>query len=410
MRSCTRAAGLMILLCTTVTVNGFALYETSGLHQPRTHAQEPTAVSHRPAHPSESTPRWNQQTARSGAAVPPTDAPIDATASAAAATATSACFTMVLEYPFEQVMETWEGGPPDTNFIREEVEEQTVGAELRRQKTIFTKNPLPWVLKQMIVRDEVFVFGEQQRVNLQARYSVSTSFNKILQCFGTIHREASMKAHPENPNWTEFTQTLTANFTDKYGGTVKETMEHFTSKLFVKSARRGTDILQTTLKQQCRAAAVDPGAGSAALCLPDVYTTSSQLCRAAMGWSWWPAAAEPPAVDDADEAVGNDSAVGAGGAEGGGRGHRPPMGSRGFLHEKILQVLFRHVRAMAAFQVVCGIVWQRRQADKLAAGTLENKLVGVREATPDLGTRVRRGVLSWQGAQQDLAASAAFAG
>ena len=62
----------------------------------------------------------------------------------------SAVFERTLPFPFEQVLQVWEGGPPDPNFIREEVELRMKGGEEVRSKTLYTKNPLPWVLKKTV--------------------------------------------------------------------------------------------------------------------------------------------------------------------------------------------------------------------------------------------------------------------
>jgi hypothetical protein len=61
-----------------------------------------------------------------------------------------ASFSMVLPYPFEQVLEVWEGGPEDPNFIRAEVDERMNGGERLLKKTLYTANPLPWVVKKTV--------------------------------------------------------------------------------------------------------------------------------------------------------------------------------------------------------------------------------------------------------------------
>ena len=62
----------------------------------------------------------------------------------------TATFTKILPFPFEQVRDYWENGPPDPNFIREEIVLQVNGAEEHRSKTIYTNNPLPWILKKTV--------------------------------------------------------------------------------------------------------------------------------------------------------------------------------------------------------------------------------------------------------------------
>lgn len=168
----------------------------------------------------------------------------------------SVVFQKMLPYPFEHVIQLWEGGPPDPNFLREEVVVQKHGAEEHRTKRLYTRNPLPWILKKTFVREEVFVFAEDQRINLQKRYSVSSCDNKVLESFGKLHRVACMSAHKDNPNWTNFTQSITCDFTSMYGAAIKHTMERFAETLFLKSAKSGTDILEIELRSRSLAATV----------------------------------------------------------------------------------------------------------------------------------------------------------
>jgi hypothetical protein len=62
----------------------------------------------------------------------------------------SAVFSTTLPFPFESVLQAWEGGPPDPNFIKEEVHVEMHGLEERRSKTIYTKNPLPYVIRKTV--------------------------------------------------------------------------------------------------------------------------------------------------------------------------------------------------------------------------------------------------------------------
>lgn len=65
----------------------------------------------------------------------------------------SAVFSCVLRHPFESVLKAWENGPPDPNFIKEDVEIEFHGSEERKHKTIYVKNPLPFVVRKTVRRD-----------------------------------------------------------------------------------------------------------------------------------------------------------------------------------------------------------------------------------------------------------------
>jgi hypothetical protein len=100
---------------------------------------------------------------------------------------------------------------------------------------------------RQFIRDEEFIFGEVERINMQERFSKSTCCNRVLQNVGILYREAHMSVHEGNPNWTIFEQRMKANFTISFGVHVKHAMERFAETLFLNSARCNTDILENTL-------------------------------------------------------------------------------------------------------------------------------------------------------------------
>jgi hypothetical protein len=63
---------------------------------------------------------------------------------------TSAEIRCVIPYPFEVVHNAWETGPQDVNFIREDKKETWCGSEMAVQKTIYTRNPFPFLIKKTV--------------------------------------------------------------------------------------------------------------------------------------------------------------------------------------------------------------------------------------------------------------------
>ncbi|KAJ1488658.1 hypothetical protein T484DRAFT_1886965 [Baffinella frigidus] len=58
----------------------------------------------------------------------------------------------VIQFPFEVVLDAWTQGPTDTNFLKEEYLENTVtNGEAVLKKLLYTKNPLPFLLRQTMV-------------------------------------------------------------------------------------------------------------------------------------------------------------------------------------------------------------------------------------------------------------------
>lgn len=161
-----------------------------------------------------------------------------------------AVFSRVLHFPFESVLRAWEGGPPDPNFIKEEVKVEFHGSEERKMKTIYTKNPLPYVIRKTLIRDEQFVFEESQSIDLEKRFSASSCDNKVLESIVQAHRSASMRADPNNPNWTIFEQSMTVSISGVLGQTVKTQLESFAEGLFLSAAESGTNMLETTLAEE----------------------------------------------------------------------------------------------------------------------------------------------------------------
>jgi hypothetical protein len=89
----------------------------------------------------------------------------------------NANFEVELPFPFEVVLRTWENGPPDPQFLRfipmttpmiynytlcflngiltlrlfrEEVKETRSGYEIEKSKTIYTKNPFPYLIQKTV--------------------------------------------------------------------------------------------------------------------------------------------------------------------------------------------------------------------------------------------------------------------
>ena len=203
----------------------------------------------------------------------------------------SAVFSCVLQFPFESVLQVWEGGPPDPNFIKEEVRVQTIGTEEHRIKTLYTKNPLPYLIRKTVgtmlpccqrcrccprgasgagvagtrlrqgltegctlaraqlIRDEMFIFEEDQRINMQERYSDSSCDNKVLESIVKAHRSSSMRAHPANPDWTIFEQSMSVSISGVLGKTIQKQLESFAESLFLSAAKSGTVTLEQSLTE-----------------------------------------------------------------------------------------------------------------------------------------------------------------
>jgi len=161
----------------------------------------------------------------------------------------SAVFTCVLPFPFESVMAAWEGGPPDPNFIKEDVVVETSGSEEHKTKTLYVKNPLPFIIRKTFIREEMFIFEEDQRIDLKQRYSDSSCDNKVLENIIKAHRSANMRADPNNPSGTIFEQTMTISVSSAFGKTIKSQCESFAVSLFLSSAKSGTTTLEQSLAQ-----------------------------------------------------------------------------------------------------------------------------------------------------------------
>ena len=67
----------------------------------------------------------------------------------------SAVFSCVLQFPFETVLQAWEGSPPDPTIIKKEVRVKRNGLEEHRMKTLYTQNPLPFLIRKTVRPDHV---------------------------------------------------------------------------------------------------------------------------------------------------------------------------------------------------------------------------------------------------------------
>lgn len=102
---------------------------------------------------------------------------------------------------------------------------------------------------------------------------MSSCDNRVLESIVKAHRSASMRADPQNPNWTLFEQSMSFSISGIFGQTVKAQLESFAESLFLSAAQSGTKMLEETL------AAEEERIASAAL-------------KADGGGVWWTGGAE----------------------------------------------------------------------------------------------------------------------
>lgn len=99
------------------------------------------------------------------------------------------------------------------------------------------------------IREEMFIFQEDQRIDLTRRYSESSCDNKVLEGLIKAHRSANMRADPNNPHSTIFEQTMSISFSSAFGKTIKTQLELFAEGLFLSTAQSGTAILEQSLAE-----------------------------------------------------------------------------------------------------------------------------------------------------------------
>lgn len=104
-------------------------------------------------------------------------------------------------------------------------------------------------LSEQLIRDETFIFEEDQRINREERYSDSSCNNKVLESIVKAHRSSSMRAHPKNPDWTIFEQSMSVSISAALGKTVQRQLESFAESIFLSAAKSGTVALQQTLAE-----------------------------------------------------------------------------------------------------------------------------------------------------------------
>ena len=159
-------------------------------------------------------------------------------------------FRTVLQYPFESVMHFWENGPKDANFVREELGVQTRRSEETcKDKTIYVKNPLPFLVRKAVCADDTLVFKEKQRMSVQKRYTLCES-TMVTDLPIRIDRSSSMFADPKNPEFTLFEQSCIIRLLSApaFASAIQNHME----SLFISSIKAGTDTLEATLREHAR--------------------------------------------------------------------------------------------------------------------------------------------------------------
>ncbi len=101
-----------------------------------------------------------------------------------------------------------------------------------------------------LIRDEMFKFKEEQRINKGERYSHSSCVNMVLEALVTAQRSASLHAHPNNPQWTVFEQKMSISISNVFGSTIKAQLESFAESMFVSAAKSGTAIMEQSLARE----------------------------------------------------------------------------------------------------------------------------------------------------------------
>mmetsp|Transcript_41501 Transcript_41501/g.84843 ORF Transcript_41501/g.84843 Transcript_41501/m.84843 type:complete len:373 (+) Transcript_41501:109-1227(+) len=156
-------------------------------------------------------------------------------------------FAMSLPFPFEVVHRTWENGPPDENLIREDVQVSLVGTEEIKKKFIYTKNPLPFLLRKTIIRTEEVIFEEEQRIDLRHRYSKAWSVNRCFESLVQARRTFDLKEDPEHKGWSILEQSLAVSASSALGNTVKQQLEKFALSIFYNTCESSTNELKKTI-------------------------------------------------------------------------------------------------------------------------------------------------------------------
>lgn len=153
-------------------------------------------------------------------------------------------------YPFEVVLRTWENGPKDPQFLREEVSVSRSGNHIEKSKTIFTKNPFPYLIQKTVMRDPELIFLEVESINMKDKVAQYWSVNKCMEYVGRAYRTSTIRAHPTKKGYTLIEQGGGVEVNTNVPGALRGPIENFACGAFIDVCKQALDKLNVTLHRQ----------------------------------------------------------------------------------------------------------------------------------------------------------------
>lgn len=165
-------------------------------------------------------------------------------------------FVKSLPFPFEVVHDTWENGPADENLIRADVEVSHSGSEEVKRKMIYTKNPLPYILRKTIVREDQFIFQEEQHIDMRKKYSRLWSINRSFEDTVQARRTFVLREDPHKKGHTIMEQSLRVSISSSLGGAaIQKQLEKISRNTFLSGCEKSFADLEKTLAARSTAPA-----------------------------------------------------------------------------------------------------------------------------------------------------------
>jgi len=180
--------------------------------------------------------------------------------------AEQARFVKSIPFPFELVHDTWENGPEDENLLRADVQVSHTGSEEVKRKMIYTRNPLPYLLRKTIVRTDEFVFQEEQHIDMRKKYSKLWSINRSFEDTVSARRTFALREDPHKKGWTIMEQSLSVSISNSLGGAaVARQLEKIARGTFMSGCDKAIVDLEQSLALKLQSSKQSDSAASSAL-------------------------------------------------------------------------------------------------------------------------------------------------
>jgi len=160
----------------------------------------------------------------------------------------------VYSYPWETLLDAYMRRFPShpripillsSEILEETHNEDNTKVIYLRKSTLNIEAP-SWV--KMLIGLKVFVFMQTVTIDKKEKYLTIESHNETLKDTVKMHEICSYKQHPDNSNWTYFSQTATFELQRTFFG-IETLVEKLCRQSYLNNTKNGRDVDREFIKE-----------------------------------------------------------------------------------------------------------------------------------------------------------------